>query len=234
LKTFDSFPIDDLAYDYAFSVSLRYESSWEIIDAPTGNVVMSDGLFEGQGQAYRASKCVPIDSCYTLIVHDTFGDGLGGTGGYSVTMDGTAAIISTSGAFQGQWMNHNINCVEDETNSSEGSDGGSSSTTMSRHRTCPTELVLDIVVVTDSPMSSTSFYLVDVDSGVFLWNESDLPPNESLHYSKCLEPGTCVNLVILDNDGAVSGDGSLLLKYAGEEVHTGRSGHGGSAYSFEC
>jgi hypothetical protein len=204
---------------------------------------MSDGLFEGDGQAYRASECVPANSCYILIVHDSFGDGMDGSGGYSVTMDGTAAITSTSGAFQGQWMNHNINCVDDGTGSDNGSDsggssistgGGGGSTSVSRHRACPTELVLDLVVVTDSPISSTSFFLVDMDSGVFLWNESDLPLNQALHYSKCLEPDTCVNLVILDNYGALSGDGSLLLTYAGEEVHTSRSGPGGSSYAFGC
>lgn len=77
---------------------------------------MSGGQYDSitSGQVYLSSRCV-ADSCYTLVVHDSFGDGLdkASGGGYSVSVDGTVAVTSSSsddGFFAGAWMNHRFNC----------------------------------------------------------------------------------------------------------------------------
>jgi hypothetical protein len=196
---------------------------------------MYDGNFDGNGQAYSRSQCVPDDSCYVLVVHDSFGDGMDATGGYSVAWDGTVVVASSSSGFQGQWANHNINCGANDGPGGSGGGGGSTSTAVSRHRACPTELVLNLVVIPDAPGAPpTSFFLIDVDSGAFVWNESDLPPHQALHYSTCLKPDTCMNLVILDNGGGLSGHGHLLLTYAGEEVHPSSGTGPEYIFTFGC
>lgn len=98
---------------YALSPTLspRWELDFEIIDGSGAAVMWADNLYSDYylgSQTYLFSQYVPANSCYTLIVNDHNDNGLDAPGGYSVTMDGTVAV--TSGAFQGQWMNHNINC----------------------------------------------------------------------------------------------------------------------------
>ena len=97
-----------------------HETSWEVFDISTGDVVMTGGPYLiDDSQTFKEAKCLPTLSesdsknCYTLTVNDSFGDGLTETGSYELMVDGVSVISNTGSKFNGQWMNHNINCIDD-------------------------------------------------------------------------------------------------------------------------
>ena len=102
----------------SFSVTTdeyAHETSWEVFDISTGEVVMSGGGYS-DSQTFKDAKCLPTSSeseskkCYVLTVNDSFGDGLTETGSYELLVDGVAVVSKTGSEFSGTWMNHNINC----------------------------------------------------------------------------------------------------------------------------
>ena len=52
------------------------ETTWEIIDGESNQVVVNGDLPVGQFQVYSEDFCLNLTSCYTLAVYDSYGDGI--------------------------------------------------------------------------------------------------------------------------------------------------------------
>lgn len=123
----------DILVSFSFTTDeFAHESSWEIFDASTGEIMMSGGQYFEANQTFQEAKCLPTTtrspatesrsgsgsgsrmtskSCYILTLNDNFGDGLTGSGSYELFVDGGSVIRSVdTSQFVGSWMNHNINC----------------------------------------------------------------------------------------------------------------------------
>ncbi|PCJ82028.1 MAG: hypothetical protein COA49_03445 [Bacteroidetes bacterium] len=71
------------------------ETTWDISDA-TGIIVLSGGPYPATQTLYTTSACLE-NGCYTLSVHDAYGDGMawgGVQGSYSLTEDATGTVLA--------------------------------------------------------------------------------------------------------------------------------------------
>lgn len=78
------------------------ETSFELRDACTGDILIPDGYYylPDPNTSYFLELCVLNTGHYEFIIHDAFGDGICcsyGTGSYSLTYDGT--VVRMGGAF---------------------------------------------------------------------------------------------------------------------------------------
>lgn len=75
-----------------------------------GNGIGSTMNIDSENEPRPSSACVPADSCYMLIFHQSFVDGI--VGEYVVTFDGTVAVTTAPWESWnwGHWLNFNINC----------------------------------------------------------------------------------------------------------------------------
>jgi len=89
------------------------ETTWDISDA-AGVVVLSGGPFPGTQTLYTTSACLE-NGCYTLSVHDAYGDGMawgGVQGSYTLTEDATGTVLAqiVAGASFGTLATHQF-CI---------------------------------------------------------------------------------------------------------------------------
>ena len=78
------------------------ETSWQILDS-SGAVAFSGGTYGGEadGSTINLTGCVD-NGCYTLVVNDTFGDGICcdyGNGSYTLTNTDTGTVLASGGSF---------------------------------------------------------------------------------------------------------------------------------------
>ena len=72
------------------------ETSWEILDG--GGVQVAFGSGYGSETTYNLDQCLIPDVCYTFIIYDTYGDGLGGvSAGGGCNIDGDYFMIDDLG-----------------------------------------------------------------------------------------------------------------------------------------
>lgn len=77
------------------------ETSWEIIDQGTGQVIATGGV-NGAGQLFTEDICVDYSSCFSLYVYDSYGDGICcgfGMGNFSVLDNDGNTIVYNNGDF---------------------------------------------------------------------------------------------------------------------------------------
>ena len=90
-----------------------YETSWELIDAGS-NEVVSSGDLSGGIQTYTEEICVNYASCFTLSVYDSFGDGIFDTQGnpYAFLVNNSSGqmIASNDGDFHDEA--HEVFCPD--------------------------------------------------------------------------------------------------------------------------
>ena len=77
------------------------ETTWEVIDEATGNLIDSGGPYsDGASNTYTTEICVDSDKCYTFIIYDEYDDGMCceyGNGSYRVYYNGV--LEGSGGAF---------------------------------------------------------------------------------------------------------------------------------------
>lgn len=76
------------------------ETTWQVTDYYTGQVLFSGGPYATPGYLYRHQLCVPYGGCYNFTIFDSWGDGICcsyGYGYYNVYFEGT--LICTGGQF---------------------------------------------------------------------------------------------------------------------------------------
>jgi hypothetical protein len=194
-----------------------YETSWEVFDSLTGAVVLRGGDYEGPaGKTFVEGSCVPDIVCYQLLLHDEFGDGMGNTGSYSVSVDGTEVISSSPGDFNSQWKNYDINCASELTQpevipaENGGSDCG------------PDEILMQIELTTDAWFYETSWALTNsFTNGIYMAGGVYSKPYETYIQRKCL-PNSCYYLSIFDTfgDGMISDQGYYTVQIDGSMALT--------------
>jgi hypothetical protein len=64
------------------------ETTWEVTDFYTGDVVASGGPYDQADTLYTAGVCVDYESCHNFTIFDAYGDGIHAPGGYAVYLDG--------------------------------------------------------------------------------------------------------------------------------------------------
>ncbi|MGB0916112.1 MAG: T9SS type A sorting domain-containing protein, partial [Flavobacteriales bacterium] len=77
------------------------ETSWEIIDEGTNQVVASGGV-NGANQMFTEEICLNYSSCFTLKVYDSFGDGICcgfGQGDFQLLNASGALLVNNGGDF---------------------------------------------------------------------------------------------------------------------------------------
>lgn len=77
------------------------ETSWEVIDEETNQVLASGGV-QGANQVFSEDICLDYGSCYSLYVYDSFGDGICcgyGEGNFLVLDSSGEAIVTNDGDF---------------------------------------------------------------------------------------------------------------------------------------
>lgn len=77
------------------------ETSWEVIDEGTGQVMASGGV-NGNNQMFTQEICVDYASCFSLYVYDSFGDGICcgfGEGDFQVLNSTGVMIVNGDGDF---------------------------------------------------------------------------------------------------------------------------------------
>ena len=82
------------------------ETSWEVIDAGTNQIIASGGV-NGAGQAFTEDICVNYGSCFILMVYDSWGDGICcgyGMGNFLVQNAAGETIVSNDGNFDYEAM----------------------------------------------------------------------------------------------------------------------------------
>jgi type IX secretion system substrate protein/AhpC/TSA family protein len=83
------------------------ETSWEI---KKGSVVYAEGnKYKDASTNYTENICLEMDSCYTLTIYDSYGDGMSGT---FIIKNGNQTLISVSG-FSGDSKSVDF-CVEED------------------------------------------------------------------------------------------------------------------------
>ncbi len=84
-------PEDEITVDI-FTDSYGSETTWEIVDQATQEVVCSGGPYTGQNnEQISETCCVSADGCYDFTIYDLYGDGiccLYGDGHYEVYLNG--------------------------------------------------------------------------------------------------------------------------------------------------
>jgi hypothetical protein len=84
-----------------------HETDWQILRLGDGANVLEGGPYNDAETLHQYQQCVQ-DSCHMLILFDSWGDGLGAGGAFSVTMKGEEMLTTES--FDGSWKNLMINC----------------------------------------------------------------------------------------------------------------------------
>lgn len=84
-----------------------YETNWQILRLEDGVSVLEGGPYNDVETLHEYQQCVQ-DSCHMLILYDSWGDGLGSGGAYSVKMSGQEMVDTES--FVGTWKNIVFNC----------------------------------------------------------------------------------------------------------------------------
>ena len=79
------------------------ESVWTITNTNTGDVLGTGTFTQGQNNSTINTRiCLPLDSCYTLTVTDSYGDGIccyGGNGNFSVEDNQGNVLLTNNGEF---------------------------------------------------------------------------------------------------------------------------------------
>lgn len=76
------------------------ETSWELVDEGTGEVIGSSGGYTTSGMPFTYSFCLANEGCYNFTIYDSGGDGLCcayGSGDYSLVLNDT--LIKYGGEF---------------------------------------------------------------------------------------------------------------------------------------
>lgn len=83
------------------------ESTWKIVEDATGTVVAQGGpyadLTANGVLAHNVNVTLPATGCYTVIVNDSYGDGINagyGAGNYKLVNAANQTVISSTGQFQ--------------------------------------------------------------------------------------------------------------------------------------
>lgn len=74
------------------------ETSWNLMDQE-GNVLFSGGPYNQGATLITETWCLPLDGCFVFEILDSFGDGIGGNGNYSITNADGAVLASGNGNF---------------------------------------------------------------------------------------------------------------------------------------
>ncbi|HVP10511.1 MAG TPA: hypothetical protein VMV94_04895, partial [Phycisphaerae bacterium] len=72
------------------------ETTWELVQEWTGDVVAHGGPYPGAATTYCDERCVPDSGCYDFAIYDSHGDGIDAPGGYEIRFNGTV-VASTLG-----------------------------------------------------------------------------------------------------------------------------------------
>ncbi len=100
--------ITDLDSEYSFVTLIinpdqwPQETSWEVVDESNNKTIASGSLSFDQDDQYREDICVNYNSCFSLIVRDTYGDGIcciGGEGDFSLLSATGETLIYNDGQF---------------------------------------------------------------------------------------------------------------------------------------
>lgn len=109
----DEFPDDNLGTDmmsvltngdrFQFALQLDdypAETSWELVDE-NGSIIASGGNYATNFALVEEELCLDPNGCYTLNVFDSFGDGIFGDGGFTITNSDGEVVVSENGSFGG-------------------------------------------------------------------------------------------------------------------------------------
>ena len=83
------------------------ETSWDIVDESTGLTVASGGVW-GAGELYSQDICLDYNSCFTLTVYDSYGDGICcgfGQGNIQVVDASGNTLVHNDGEFDHETSN---------------------------------------------------------------------------------------------------------------------------------
>lgn len=161
---------------------------------------------------YTGSMCLD-EGWYTLLVRDTFGDGMcctAGKGGYSSTVEGVLVAASPSGDDKDEdWTEReHIFYIGEKSPTKRETPGG-----------C---INITIQLKVDKYGEETSYKLVQVDTGsVELSSLKEVPANEMQEKSVCLTPGDYKFTIEDDaHDGicCMNGDGYYRIVVDGQEI----------------
>jgi Trypsin len=84
-----------------------YETDWQVLRIEDGVMVMEGGPYNVGQTVHVHEQCVK-KTCHMLILFDSWGDGLGVGGAYSLKVDGVE--VATTESFNGTWKNIMFNC----------------------------------------------------------------------------------------------------------------------------
>lgn len=94
------------------------ETSWELTDQSTGNVITSGGGYGQEFTLYTEELCLDPDGCYVFTMFDTYGDGICcgfGEGNFSLFNNQGQTIFANSGEFGAesttQFCTSDIDCT---------------------------------------------------------------------------------------------------------------------------
>ena len=176
------------------------ETSWQLVEVGSGQV-LSEGDLDPSTVEYSVPVCVNSNSCLTLSVFDSWGDGMccaGGEGFFQVLNSNGEIIVHNNGDFGSVAVE--AFCA---------SDGG-----------CQDLITLNFVA--DNWPLETSWQLVDVASGQIL-SEGGLG-SSTVEYSEvvCVSSSACQELYVFDSWGdgmcCAGGEGYFQVLNADGEI----------------
>jgi hypothetical protein len=201
-----------------------YETSWQIFDSITGDILLYGGDYEGPaGQTFIESTCIPDTTCTHITLFDSFGDGMDSTGSYSVSVDGITVVSSAAGDFNSHWKNYQINCAQElsPTRSLPGADATSDVSCDS------SEILLEIEFTTDTYYYETSWEIYNSITGEVAMDRDDYqgPAGQTFVDKLCIPDNTCYYLTLHDSFGdGMDSTGSYSLLVDGTTVLSSSSG----------
>jgi hypothetical protein len=90
---------DGDVFDFALQLdNFPEETSWELADED-GMVLFSGNNFSNNFELIEQEFCLDPDKCYTLTVFDSFGDGIFGAGGFTITNSAGEVVATEDGQF---------------------------------------------------------------------------------------------------------------------------------------
>jgi len=77
------------------------ETTWEITDHYTGEVICSGGPYGQPNTIYTEICCIGFADCVDFTIYDSYGDGIFAPGGYAVYLDGTLVYDNIGAGWSG-------------------------------------------------------------------------------------------------------------------------------------
>mmetsp|Transcript_3810 Transcript_3810/g.10722 ORF Transcript_3810/g.10722 Transcript_3810/m.10722 type:complete len:529 (-) Transcript_3810:335-1921(-) len=188
------------------------ETGWQIVKG-SGNAVYSkaEGSYPDSqfvSDSY-GPKCLPRNSCYSLKISDSYGDGMEDEGGYTIKVDGEVVDKDDGPSFENDL------------------------TIPIPHDGCEAEMMdVEIIVKTDKRPHQTKVWLYDYDTEEYYIDREGFGAKWTTYTMKESVPkDRCTVLDMYDRKGLIR-TGRVIAKVDGQLIYDGKMKDGASDYKW--